>query len=585
MPKEWRVYSKKADYDALSEKFHIDRLTAGLLVNRGLRSDEEIERFLWGGLSDLNDELLLPDISKAVDIIAESIGEGRSLRIVGDYDIDGVCSVYILLKGLSYAAESLGKSASIDYVIPDRIKDGYGINRHIIEKAAEDKKELIITCDNGISAIEELRLAKELSIKVIVTDHHDVRKDEAGRDILPMAEAVTDPKRADSSYPFEGICGAVVSWKLIKAVFERLSLLSGEAAGELLFGELLAFAAFATVGDVMELHDENRIIVKEGLKLINSKKGLNLGLSKLIEGCGISEKEITGYHIGFILGPCINAGGRLETAETALRLFLCDNEREAEALSEKLIELNRMRKEMTETGVNEAELIAEHEYGSDKVLVIYLPKLHESLAGIVAGRLRERYSKPVFVITEASEGLKGSGRSIEAYPMAEKLCEVSDILTKFGGHPMAAGLSLEKKDLEKLRKRLNENSGLSDSDLVERGAIDYIIPVSYISTGLIEELELLKPFGQGNERPVLADREISIYDMRVLGAEKKVLRMRLADKNGYNISGIMFGDAEENRERIKELCGKKKGLSIVYYPEINVFNGRRNLQLNILDVL
>ena len=600
MAREWRVYSKKADFDAIAEKFGIDRLTAGLLVNRGVRDDKDIDKYLNGGLKDLYDPMLLPDMERAVDRVKDSIITGKHIRIVGDYDIDGVCSVYILIRGLTFFAErifgdSLKKESEekkcelpvpvIDHVIPDRIRDGYGINRHIIERAVEEKVDVIITCDNGISAIDELEYARDNGISVIVTDHHEVRKDEEGRDILPPCDAVTDPKRSDSIYPLSGICGAVVAWKLVWALLRELTEESREAAFKVCFEELLPFAAVATVGDVMELLDENRIIVREGLKLINSGRLLNLGMRKLIEGCGIADKEIGSYHIGFVIGPCINAGGRLETAETALRLFMSTDEKSACALSEKLIELNARRKEMTEEGVKKACELCEKDYADDKVLVVYLGDLHESLAGIVAGRIRERYSKPAFVITDAEEGLKGSGRSIEAYHMFDKLCEVADILEKFGGHPMAAGLSLKRENLDELRKRLNEGCGLTEDDLKEKKGIDFIIPVSYITSGLIEEMDILKPFGQGNEKPVLADRELSATDIRILGKNKNVLKLRLIDKNGYNISGIMFGDGEENAEKIKDIMSKKGSVSIVYYPEINVFNGRRSLQLTLLDIL
>lgn len=564
--KKWFVRTKKADFQAIAARFHIDQVTARLLRNRDIVTDEEIEAYLHGSLNDLADEALLPDMEQAKALILQKIAQKKRIRIVGDYDIDGVCAAYILYRGLAH----LGAEA--DYVIPDRIKDGYGINMHIIDQAIADGVDTIVTCDNGIAALEELAHAKVSGLSVVVTDHHEIRKDEDGQESLPEADAIVDPKRSTNAYPEPGICGAVVAWLLVHALFKARGI------GDEVWHALLEFAAIATVGDVMPLRGMNRVIVREGLARIN-RGADNTGLRCLIEACGLAEKKLTSYHIGFVIGPCINAGGRLESAELALSLFLTKGGAQAEAAALRLKALNDERKEMTEQGTREAAAAVEAEYLSDKVLVVYLPKLHESLAGIVAGRLREQFGKPAFVITNSENGLKGSGRSIEAYHMFNGLCEVADLLSKFGGHPMAAGLSLPPENLEAFRRRINENAKLTEADFVQKVWIDVPMPLSYVTENLIGELARLEPFGQGNEKPVFAERGVEAAELRVLGKNRNVLRMMLREQNGNVMPGILFGDADALKEEIEN----KRLINILYYPEINEYRGYRSLQAVITD--
>ncbi len=570
MIKDWYIYAKKADFDRISRRFGIDKVTARVLRNRGLMSDEEIDLFLNGSIDSLYDERELPNAEKAADLILKTVRDGKKIRVVGDYDIDGVCSTYIMLKILG----ALG--ARTDCEIPDRITDGYGINPRIIDEAVSDGIELIITVDNGIAAIEELEAAKEKGLSVVVTDHHDVRTAEDGTELLPPCDALVDPKLSASRYPSHDICGAVVAWKL-----GRLLLRKGGSSIEV-WDELLPFAAIATVGDIMPLTGENRIIVKEGLRRMNeSPEELVLGLRELIRACDIAEKEITAYHIGFVIGPCINASGRLSSAYEALELFLSRDEREAAERAERLKALNEDRKNMTERGVLLAEAKAEERYKDDKVLVIELPKLHESLAGIVAGRIREKFGKPTIVITDTdTKGIsKGSGRSIEAYHMFLGLQRVQDLLVKFGGHPMAAGLSLRTEDIGELRQRLNDECGLKEDDLREKIWIDAAMPISYVSEKLITELSKLAPFGNGNERPLFAQKDLIAYDLRIFGKNKNVLKLLLREEGRPPRSAIMFGDAEELKA---ELCEKER-ISVLYYPQINEYGGKREIQIVIRD--
>ena len=586
MEKSWYIHTKRADFRGIAERYGIDPVTARVLRNRDITDDESLRLFLYGGIDDLFDAGKLPDIGAAVALIRKGISEGLSIRIVGDYDIDGVCAAFIIYSCLRML------SVKVDYVIPERIRDGYGINHRIIEEAVSDGVDLILTVDNGIAAFEELKLAKEKGLSIIITDHHDIRTDDEGRELIPECDAAVDPKRLSSEYETMDICGAVVAWKLAEL------LLSDDEQLRMGWLRLLPFAAIATVGDVMPLTGENRIIVKEGLKAINSglrkaseKKTDNdmgypeipIGLKELIKACGIEDKEITAYHVGFIIGPCINASGRLETALGALELFLSEDEEEARRLAWHLKDLNEERKAMTERGVEEAIRAVERDFPEDLVIVVELPWLHESLAGIVAGRLREHFGKPAFVITATdTEGIsKGSGRSVESYHMFEGLQREQDILLRFGGHPMAAGLSIRTADIAELRLRLNADCGLRPEDLCEKIWIDAPMPISYVTEGLITELSGLAPFGNGNPRPLFAEKDLMAYDLRILGKNKNVLRFSLREKGRTPMNAIMFGDAEELKRKIEDRDGS---VSVLYSPQINEYNGRREIQLSVLDI-
>lgn len=575
MEKRWMLHTKRADFQGIARDLGIDPVTVRIIRNRGIREEEEMRRYLFGTLDDLYDPALLPQGEEAAALLREAISRGERIRIVGDYDIDGVCATYILYRGLLRVREALGRKEAAggsDYVIPHRIRDGYGINRHIIEKALSEGVDLIITCDNGIAALEELRFAREQGLRVIVTDHHDIRLTEEGEEQLPPAEAVVDPKLRDSRYPVRNICGAVVAWKLLLLLYRMCGLSREE------WLSFLDFAALATVGDVMELQGENRIIVRYGLRSL-TEGCRNQGLCSLINRCGLSGKRITAYHLGFVIGPCINAGGRLETAEAALKLFLTEDPEEAAMLAEHLRSLNEERKLMTEEGVKEAERQALEVFPEDRVLVLFLPELHESLAGIVAGRIRERLGKPCIVLTRGAEGLKGSGRSIEAYHMFQGLCGVSELLTRFGGHPMAAGLSLPEENLEAFRRKLNRDCGLSPEDFVQELWIDMAMPLSYISGRLVEELSLLEPFGTGNEKPVFAAKGVQLTDLRVIGKNRNVLKCRVREETGTCMPAVIFGEADRMEKELKDFSR----VNITYYPEINEYNGYKTLQLVIGD--
>lgn len=558
----WMLQTKRADFDGIARQFGIDPVTARVIRNRGIEGRENIERYLYGDLDSLYSPWLLKDMRPAVDILKRKLKEGQKIRIVGDYDIDGVCSTYILYQAL----KRLG--GNVDYAIPDRIKDGYGINESMIRAAAEDGIDTILTCDNGISAFSQIQTAKEFGMTVIVTDHHEVPAD-GEREILPPADAVIDPKQRSCSYPFPEICGAVVAYKLVQALYEE----SGVSREEWL--ELLEFAAIATVGDVMKLQDENRMIVKYGLKKLGHTK--NLGLRKLAEKTNLDLNSITAYHIGFVIGPCLNAGGRLQTAKLALSMFLAKDEETAEELAQELKDLNDMRKDMTEHWTAEAKVLADTQYRNDKVLVIFLPDCHESLAGIIAGRLREYCQKPAIVLTRSEEAVKGSGRSIESYHMFQKLSEVKDLMLKFGGHPMAAGLSLLEENIDEFRRELNERSGLTEEDFKAKLWIDVPMPIDYINERLVEELKILEPFGQGNEKPLFAQKQVRIRSCRVIGKNKNVVKLVLEGGSGMPMDGILFTDGIAFEE---ERAGRTV-MDIIYYPEINEYNGNRNLQVVI----
>lgn len=561
----WVMLRKGADFAGIGKKFQISPRLACLIRNRDVVGEEAIGQYLNGTIGDLCDGMLMKDMDKAVEILREKLEEGKRLRVIGDYDIDGVNATYILLEGL----KRLGADA--DYDIPDRMTDGYGLNIHLIQRAYDDGVDTVLTCDNGIAAAEEIAFGKDMGMTVIVTDHHEVPFEEWGgkkQYLLPPADAVVDPKRPDCEYPFPHLCGAAVAYKLMEALWESM----GRDSEDL--DDLIENVAIATVGDVMDLKGENRIFVKEGLQMLERTR--NPGLRSLIECTGLADKTISAYHIGFVLGPCLNASGRLDTAKRALRLLEAKTRKEADQLAWDLKALNDSRKEMTEKAVKEAELMVEASaLKEDRVLVIYLPDCHESLAGIVAGRIRERYYKPAFVLTNASEGLKGSGRSIEAYSMYEELSRCKDLLMRFGGHRQAAGLSMKRENLESFRKMINDHCTLTPQDLTEKVVIDMEMPFSCVTEGLIRELALLEPFGKGNTKPVFAARNVRLMDMRVMGRKKNVLKMRAVDANGNTVEAVYFGDVEN-------LSGRKDALlSITYYPTLNEYMGQATPQIVI----
>jgi len=565
---KWVVCAKRADFQKISQEFGIDPVIARLIRNRDVEGTENIRSYLYGTLKELPSPWLLKDMDKAVEILQEKIKEHRKIRIIGDYDIDGVTSTCILLKGF----QRLGADA--DTYIPDRIKDGYGIHEQLIQKAVEDGIDTIVTCDNGIAASAEIADAKERGLTVVITDHHDIpfQETENGKEwIIPPADAVINPKQADCAYPNKNLCGAVVAWKLIWALYEKNGISQSEVLD---FTEL---AAVATVGDVMDLQGENRIFVKAGLRALH--KTQNLGLQELIRVQGIEAENVTPYHIGFVLGPCINASGRLDTAEHSLKLLCAKTREEAAKLAGDLKDLNESRKELTRQGEAKAiELVETSPLQNDKVLVVYLPDCHESLAGIIAGRLREHFHKPSFVLTRSEEGVKGSGRSIEAYSMYEELCKCKELMTKFGGHPMAAGLSLAGEEMiEPFRRALNDNSTLTEEDFVEKVVIDVPMPITYITKNLIRQLSLLEPFGKGNTKPLFAQKGLTVLNYRIFGKNRNVVKVQLADAGGYQMDGVYFGEGEA----FAAYVDAHPTLSVAYYPSIDTWNGRDKLQINI----
>lgn len=580
----WVVTAKSADFKGLGERFSIDPVVARIIRNREVIGEEAMEAYLNGDVSMLHDPCLLKDVKKAVRILLEKIEAGKKIRVIGDYDIDGIQSTYILQTAL----ERCGAKVDID--IPDRIADGYGLNQRLVQKAAEDGIDTILTCDNGIAAAGEIALGKSLGMTIIVTDHHEVPFEETDGErqfVLPKADAVVNPKQADCPYPFKKLCGAGVAYKLVQVLYEQLHKSPLEVQ------EFLPYAAFATIGDVMDLTGENRILVKEGLKRL---KGMdNPGLHALMRQNNLLPEEIKAYHVGFILGPCLNASGRLDTAVRALNLLRSKDGKEALSLAADLTDLNAGRKELTAKGVEQAELLAREALeAGEKVLVLFLPDCHESLAGIIAGRIRERFHRPVFILTRGEEGVKGSGRSIPQYSMYEELCRIKDILVKFGGHPMAAGLTLREEDVADMRKRLNAYTLLTEADLVPKIRIDVPMPIDYITRELVEQLSLLEPYGKGNEKPVFADKELSVLSARILGKSRNVCKMRIQSKYGCQMEAVYFGDTEKLKNYMEEKFTKAKvdllfqglgteniSMSFVYYPEINEFNGKKTLQIII----
>ena len=576
----WMVQTKRADFSGLAMRLGVSPVAVRVMRNRGLTEEAEMRKYLYGTLDDLYDPRLMKGMEQAAELIVRKLKEGKHVRIIGDYDIDGVCSTYILLKGFQRAAKELSQrcsleagrysvekenDAQIDYEIPDRIKDGYGINESIIRQASADGVDTLVTCDNGIAALREISIAKQLGMTVVVTDHHEVPVDEYGQ-ILPPADAVVDPKQDGETYPFHEICGAVVAWKLIRVLYEKLGIPESE------WMDLLEFAAIATVGDVMKIQDENRLIVKYGLKKIGSTK--NIGLRKLIEKNNLDIENLSAYHIGFVIGPCLNAGGRLKSAKVALRMLLAEDPERAGEMADELKELNDMRKDMTAKGEAEAIEQVEKKYMDDKVLVVFLPECHESLAGIIAGRLREHFHKPSFVLTRGETTAKGSGRSIEQYHMYQGLCKVSDLLVKFGGHPMAAGLSLAEKDIDEFRRRLNADAELTEDDFVPKIWIDVPMPFEYVNEKIVQELKDLEPFGQGNEKPLFAQKSLVIRNARVLGKNRNVVKMNLVTETGQPVDGLLFADGDRFLE---EQAGRNM-IDMIYYPDVNEYNGTRTLQ-------
>ncbi|BFK62523.1 single-stranded-DNA-specific exonuclease RecJ [Dorea longicatena] len=577
----WVLLRKGADFEAIGKKYQISPRLACLIRNRDVIGEEAVDRYLNGTISDLYDGMLMKDMDKAIDILKEKILEDKKIRVIGDYDIDGVNATYILLEGL----ERLG--ADVDSDIPDRISDGYGLNRHLVERAYEAGVDTLITCDNGIVAADEIAYGKEMGMTVIVTDHHEVPFDEQDgekRYRIPPADAVMDPKQPDCLYPFKGLCGAAVAYKLMEALWESM----GKDSADL--DDLIENVAIATIGDVMDLEDENRIFVKEGLQMLRRTK--NPGLKALIECTGIDKNSLNSYHIGFVLGPCINASGRLDTAKRALELLRAGTQKEADILAGDLKALNDSRKDMTEEAVKQAEEQVETTtISKDKVLVVYLPDCHESLAGIVAGRIRENYYKPVFVLTDAEEGVKGSGRSIDGYHMYEELNKCKELLTKFGGHRLAAGLSLPKENVGKFREMLNKNCTLTEEEMKEKVTIDMEMPFGCVTEGLVKELELLEPFGKGNTKPVFAARDVTLLGARILGKNRNVLKLQVQDVNGCRIEAMLFHHADDFLGKLEEQYGKTeveallKGrgrqirISMTYYPDINEYMGKKTPQI------
>ena len=571
---KWVVTTKKANFQEIAEKFHINQVTARLIRNRDVVGDDAIEEYLNGSLLNLHNPHMLLDCDKAVEILLEKLEEQKKIRIIGDYDIDGVNATVILYKGLRHC------HGNVDYEIPHRIRDGYGINIQLIQDAYEDGVDTIITCDNGIAAVDQVEYAKSLGMTVIITDHHEPMEEK------PKADAIVNPKQQECTYPYKQLCGAAIAYKVIVCLYEAVGISKRES------DMFIEYAAIATIGDVMDLTGENRIIVKEGLQMLS--KTTNLGLKALIEANGLKGSDISSYHIGFVLGPCINAGGRLDTAERAVRLLLTESESEALQIAEELKLLNDERKSMTLEGLERAvEEIETSGLKNDKVFIVYLPDCHESLAGIIAGRIRERYHKPTFVLTDGEESVKGSGRSIEAYQMFDEMMKCRELFLKFGGHPMAAGLSILKENVPNLRERLNTLTDLTEEDFIPKVTIDIPMPISYISEALIDELAYLEPFGKGNPKPLFAEKDLNILSARILGKNKNVIKLQILNSTGISMDAMYFGDTDVFQEYLigkftaseveKLFQGRKNRitLSLTYYPSVNEFRDVKTIQIVI----
>ena len=565
----WVVSAKRADFQAIAAKYGIDPVTARLIRNRDIINDEDIRQYLEGTLDDLPSPHLLKDADRAAEILEQKITEGKKIRILGDYDIDGVSATFILKKSLDHAG------AAVDWYIPDRVLDGYGIHDHLIDRAIEDRVDTIITCDNGIAAFSEIARAKKAGITVIVTDHHEVPYEEADGNrkyIVPPADAVVNPKQIDCLYPNSGICGAVVALKTMQVLYDRLGM------DKQVLDRLTEVAAIATVGDIMELQGENRILVREGLKRLPRTE--NKGLRSLLRVCGLEDSRITAYHIGFVLGPCINASGRLDTAARSLALLDAETSDEAEKLAGDLFNMNASRKALTEEGTELAiQMVEEKGLLKDKVLVIFLPECHESLAGIIAGRIREKYYRPVFILTRGQDSAKGSGRSIEGYSMYDEMTKCSDLFLQFGGHAMAAGLSIDEDKIGEFRRRINEQCALTEELLTPKTVIDAAVPLGYISRKLIQEIGMLEPFGKGNTRPVFARKNLRALWPRIVGKNRNVVKMKLEEPDGFTIDAVYFGDALAFMEAVQE----GSPLAVTYYPEINSYRGAESIQVIITD--
>ena len=575
---KWVVAAKRADFKEIAQKFGIDQVTARLIRNRDIVGDAAIEEYLNGSLLNLHDPMQMKDMDKAVRILCDKIDEQKKIRVIGDYDIDGIMATYILLQGLNRCG------ANVDYDLPDRIADGYGISQNLIDLANDEGVDTILTCDNGISASEQIAYARKLGMTVVVTDHHELRTGEDGEKILPGADAVVNPHRPDCPYPYKNLCGAAVAYKLVVALYQSMGIHQEESE------RLIEFAGFATVGDIMDLTGENRILVKEGLLQLNATE--NPGLKALIRVNNLEDKEINAYHIGFVLGPCLNAGGRLDTAKKSLELLLAQSEVEATELAEELLMLNERRKEMTAAGYEQAVDEIEHgAYEHDRVLMIYLPGCHESLAGIIAGRIRERYYKPVFVLTDGESCVKGSGRSIEGYSMFQEMQKCDELFLNYGGHPMAAGCSLLKENIEPLRKKLNELTTLTREDLTEKIVIDVPMPVDYISEVLLNEFTYLEPFGKGNTKPIFAEKNLKVLGIRLMGQQGRAARLHVENTAGAKIEALYFGDTSYLRAYLEQKFGRQQvercyqmresnvTLSVTYYPQIHEWNGQRSIQI------
>ena len=578
---KWLLRNRKVDLKAMSEKYKISQLLCKLMVNRDIIDENIINSYINPVYKYLHSPKTMKDVVIAVDIIKRKIQENKKIRIIGDYDVDGIISVFILYPALKKCG------ANVDYEIPDRIKDGYGINENIVKVAYDEGVDTIITCDNGISAIDQIQYAKDLGLTVIVTDHHDVpfiEEDGVRTFLSSQADAIINPKQIECEYKFKSICGAGVAFKLMEALYEEIGMDKEECY------KLIEFVAIATVCDVVDLIDENRIFVKNGLEMLNNSK--NIGINALKKACGLEDKEITAYHLGFVIGPCLNASGRLDSAKKGLELLLMEDDEEAKNLAQEIVDLNDARKNMTKEGVDRAiNIIDSTDINNDKILVVYIPDIHESLAGIVAGRVKEQYNKPTIILTKSEEGVKGSARSIEEYNMFEGLLACKELLDKFGGHPMAAGLSLQEDKVDELRIALNNKCELTDEDLTRKIMIDSSLPLEYLNLHLIEELNVLEPFGKGNAKPVFGVRDAKITRAMLLGKDKNVLKLKLLTNNNITIDAMIFNDLENFESKIIEKYGNEEldnlynksnnniPMDFTFYPSINEWNGNKSIQI------